>query len=711
MSERTVKEWGALYVARGWSIVPLVPRGKDCWHERWQERDFTPEHLDDDSNIGIKASNGLVTADEDCPEVVEVADTFLPATGAIYGRPSKPRSKRMYRCPALQKTTQFKDAGAAQKPVMLELRTGPVQDMAPPSIHPDGEQLSWDGGEPGAEAEVTLPVLLRAARLTVTCALAVRYYPAAGKRHEWTLAFAGALRKLEVTAEEAGLIIDKAAVVAHDGKATDRRTEVRTTYSKSDDDPVTGFKKLSDEAGQTFVDTLRKFWGDDQAGISSSALETMNKKHAVLFQQSGDLVVITEDSDHDGRPFLRYSNLQTIRDLYPQPVQVGVGPRGSIVKKLGQLWLDSPRRRFYRGIEMAPNGRATPDYYNLWRGFSVEPKAGSWVRFKQHVLEVIAGNDPALFSYIISWMARAVQDPGKPAYTALVLRGGMGTGKTTFAKWFGSLFGSHFLHIDNTHHLTGHFNAHLHNAILVFADEAAWPGDKAGAGALRRMVTEDTLIIERKGINALTVPNVIHLILASDADWVWPAGVDERRGVIIDVSDHRRNDRPYFAALERELLKDGGLAAMLKDLLELKITLDLREIPQTKALYEQKQLSSSAYQRWWYEELRDGDLWRESDRRPDGYHVERSAIYERYLNTIEKMMRGRVESGLPSQLGKFLRKVMPGSYPREGVRRHGGPRTWVLPSLLEARTAYEHFFRVTHEHAGWDDEQTAELEV
>jgi hypothetical protein len=572
----TVKGWAAYYIARGWQIVPLVPRGKDCWHERWPTREFGPEHLEDDSNVGIKAIEGLVTVDEDCPEVVRLADAFLPDTGAIYGRPSKPRSKRLYRCPALVKTLTFKDPHphVAQKPMMLELRAGgAVQDMAPPSIHPDGEPLTWEGGEPGQEATVTLPVLLRAARLCATCALALRYYPAPGKRHEWTLAFAGALRKLEVTADEASLIVEKAATAAEDSKPNDRRTEVHSTYAKSDDDPLTGFKKLSDEAGQTFVDALRKFWGDDQAGISRTKLEELNKKHAVLFQQSGDLVVITEDVDADGKPFLRYSNFQTLRDLYPQSVQVGNTPRGTpVVKKLGQLWLDSPHRRFYRGIELAPNGRATADYYNLWRGFSVQPKAGSWALFKRHVLEVIAGNDPSIFSYVVSWMAAAVQDPGKPGYTALVLRGGMGTGKTTFAKWFGSLFGAHFLHLDSTHQLTGHFNAHLQNAILVFADEAAWPGDKAGAGALKRMVTEDTIFIERKGMDALQMPNLIHLILASNDEWLWPAAVDERRGVIIDVSDHRRNDRPYFAALEKELLKEGGLSAMLHDLLELKIT-------------------------------------------------------------------------------------------------------------------------------------------
>jgi hypothetical protein len=262
------------------------------------------------------------------------------------------------------------------------------------------------------------------------------------------------------------------------------------------------------------------------------------------------------------------------------------------------------------------------------------------------------------------------------------------------------------VHLDSTRHLTGHFNAHLHNAILVFADEAAWPGDKQGAGALKRMVTENTILIERKGMDALQVPNLMHLLLASNETWVWPAAVDERRGVIIDVDPRRRNDRNYFGMIERELFREGGLAAMLKDLLELKIQLDLREIPKTKALFEQKQLSASPQQRWWYEELREGTMWREPDRDAEGYWLDRDLVYDRYIKVIEKV-RSRSDQGLKTELGMFLHKVLPTSYPREKRKLNGG-RYWVLPPLSACRRAYEKLFNVAANEAQWLGEQ-AEL--
>ena len=41
------------------------------------------------------------------------------------------------------------------------------------------------------------------------------------------------------------------------------------------------------------------------------------------------------------------------------------------------------------------------------------------------------------------------QEPHRPIGIALAFKGKPGTGKSTFAKWFGPLFGVHFLHLDS----------------------------------------------------------------------------------------------------------------------------------------------------------------------------------------------------------------------------------------------------------------------
>ena len=73
-------------------------------------------------------------------------------------------------------------------------------------------------------------------------------------------------------------------------------------------------------------------------------------------------------------------------------------------------------------------------------------------------------------------------------------------------------------------------------------------------------------------------PNRLHVAMAANADWVVPAGAGERRYAVFNCADTfvmgRGDDairEEYFKALHREL-ENGGLEAMLHDLLNLRLT-------------------------------------------------------------------------------------------------------------------------------------------
>ena len=205
-------------------------------------------------------------------------------------------------------------------------------------------------------------------------------------------------------------------------------------------------------------------------------------------------------------------------------------------------------RRQYHGVVFEPQ-RPTPGYYNLWTGFAVEPRPGNCSLYLEHIHFVIAGGDDEVYEYIIAWMADAVQRPTRRPGTSIVMRGKQGTGKGVCCTEFGKLFGQHFVHVQHARHLTGHFNAHLKDALVVFADEAFWAGDKSAEGALKAMVTEEQLPIEFKGKDVIYVRNHIRLMISSNHDWVVPAGLEERRFFVVDVSEARMQDQKYFVAI------------------------------------------------------------------------------------------------------------------------------------------------------------------
>ena len=153
------------------------------------------------------------------------------------------------------------------------------------------------------------------------------------------------------------------------------------------------------------------------------------------------------------------------------------------------------------------------------------------------------------------------------------------------------MFGQHYLQIANTKHLTGNFNAHLQDAVVLFADEAFWAGDKAGESVLKMLVTEPVIPIERKGRDLVLAQNLLHIIIASNHDWVVPAGMDERRFCVLDIIPAHAQDHAYFAAIVSEM--DAAAAPRCcttccsYDLSRV----NLRAVPATEALRQQKVLS------------------------------------------------------------------------------------------------------------------------
>ena len=349
---------------------------------------------------------------------------------------------------------------------------------------------------------------------------------------------------------------------------------------------------------------------------SASPLIDLNSKYAVIGDVGGKCLVLgwTPSRLQDGVQIPSFQTFKSFSERYAHEyVQIQV-PKGDgweeKTVQLGTQWLKWPKRSTYEAIDMVPNAPALlpGNILNLWKGFAVEPKGGSWHLMQRHIAEVLACGDVAAMTYIIKWAAWKVQHPGERAEVALVFRGDKGTGKGTFANAIKRLFGHHGLQIYSSKHLIGHFNAHLRSCLLLYADEAFWAGDKQGESVLMGMLTEPTIVIEQKGVDAAPWTNRLGVIMSTNAEWVVPARQKERRYAVFNVSGKRAGDTKYFDALYAEL-ENGGLAAMLTDLL--RVNLDgwhPRFILQTEALQEQKMRSLDQRFEWFEGLLQDGHL-------------------------------------------------------------------------------------------------------
>ena len=134
-------------------------------------------------------------------------------------------------------------------------------------------------------------------------------------------------------------------------------------------------------------------------------------------------------------------------------------------------------------------------------------------------------------------------------------------------------------------------NRHLQDCSVLFADEAFFAGDKVHGSVLKAIITEPTIMIEPKGVDAYVAKNCVHLIMASNSRWVVPAGADARRYFVLDVAATRMQDGTYFGDINRQM-KNGGAEALLHYLLSLDISdFDVRNVPKTDALADQKAIT------------------------------------------------------------------------------------------------------------------------
>jgi len=103
---------------------------------------------------------------------------------------------------------------------------------------------------------------------------------------------------------------------------------------------------------------------------------------------------------------------------------------------------------------------------------------------------------------------------------------------------------------------------------------------------------------------------MLHIGMASNSDWVVPASHDERRYAMLEASVYRQGQREYFKAITGQM-ESGGLAAMIYDMLHRDIRgFEVRDIPDSKALTDQKKLSLDQLDRWWLAVLERGFVWR-----------------------------------------------------------------------------------------------------
>lgn len=317
-------------------------------------------------------------------------------------------------------------------------------------------------------------------------------------------------------------------------------------------------------------------FGDDEATM----LKAFNRRYAVI-RTTGGVRILVEPRDVDDDVAFESQNDVT---LYEKNKIVWV-TEGKSTKKLEafKLWLEWEKRRTFRQVVFAPGRKVPKDVYNLFRGWqfdpieptwenimdnSNEPVAGDWSMLRGHIYENICESNDEYFQWLMTWLAMIFQRPDAKPGSTVVITGEKGTGKSTVFDYINQLLGRCGITVSQRKQIVGQFNGHLATTLLMVCEEAFWAADPQAEGVLKDMITNKSVLIEKKGYDPIQSLNYTRLALISNNEWVVPASLkDERRFFVLRCGSQRRGDIMFFEKMREQMEKKGGLEALLFDLL------------------------------------------------------------------------------------------------------------------------------------------------
>lgn len=371
-----------------------------------------------------------------------------------------------------------------------------------------------------------------------------------------------------------------------------------------------------------------------------------------------------------------------------------------IIQNIVDAWLKHPNcKRYVDGFVFAPNMETQITIFNTWEGFAVEPVEGcKHIPINEHIDQVVCNGDKNLTEYVLNWIAFTYQHPDRPARVALVLRGKKGCGKGTLGHFLMNSWGVHGVHISNSKHLVGNFNGHLADKCFLFADEAFYSGNRADEPILKSLITEPTMMVERKGIDAQQERNYLKVFMATNSEYAVPASKDERRYCVLDVSGEYIGDKSYFDRLYKTCNDKEAQSNFLYEMLNRDIsTFNIGDIPETSALKEQRLHSFDSVQKFVHYYLCQG-----MGEPSYGWGwVPSSSLFETYLTYCKDHRISEHKFQTQTQLSTYLGKVFTAKQ-----KGSGRQRGFEFGSLEEARNAFCEYEKV---EIDWGVEQ-ADLE-
>tara|TARA_R110000737_G_scaffold249378_1_gene259325 strand:- start:2752 stop:5100 length:2349 start_codon:yes stop_codon:yes gene_type:complete len=252
-------------------------------------------------------------------------------------------------------------------------------------------------------------------------------------------------------------------------------------------------------------------------------------------------------------------------------------------KSFLETWFEDKQKEKVDDVNIYPYGGTPKNCINLFTGFPLHnvmktktekgwsPNQDYISHFKEYVRRV-CGKEEVKASHFLTQFIAHILHKGRPKI-CLVIRGKPGCGKGSFVSLIKGLIGTEYW-IDDPQgkRVFSRFNAQFQNKLLVCIDEPDWASTANQIEDFKNRITEPTLTIEKKGIDAYELDNWITFMMTTNNKNLFKLTKDDRRFFFLnmDAFDGTKDDKnAYFNDFYNYLNNEEYMCSVLYYLKEI----------------------------------------------------------------------------------------------------------------------------------------------
>jgi hypothetical protein len=245
-------------------------------------------------------------------------------------------------------------------------------------------------------------------------------------------------------------------------------------------------------------------------------------------------------------------------------------------------WLGDENIKIYNKMDFMPfNERVemSKNLYNLFRGFNPRTKSNFDPSKKDNLLKPfkelgvqLCGGDETHFNYFYAYLADIIQNPNVKNPIAFIIKGKQGTGKNIFLNAFGNILGKqHYITSSSPKDFFGDYAEGFYHKLLVNMNECEGKDTFDFEGRIKSFITEDTITLNRKFVQPITIANLARLVIFTNKANPIPIDVrtKDRRYVVFETSDKYLEPKyttEFWKSLFKHFNRDDFIACLYDDL-------------------------------------------------------------------------------------------------------------------------------------------------